>query len=396
MSKKGKHILDAILSVLLIVCMGYQVTGNLFHEIAGTVLFALFILHCILNRYWFINFRKIPKGTKGNLTAVIGYTVNILLIADMAVMVVTSVLISRNVFSFTGLQAGNFARWLHVAGAYAGLILVSVHVGCHWKALLMQMYHIYGISIDNKPAKITGRIAAFVIAVLGIFSSFEQGIGSKFIYSPEPDAVQPSGTVPDGAQETLPPENRDGNGHRYEGGRHGSKSSDSNSIQDLRNNIESDSISQALPLTGKGYKGDSSQRSFTENIEDGETLEDFLGRLVCTGCGRQCLLISPQCSTGRMQAQQASDYYNASEADSGLQEDYDSSVEDGKNTELKDRKKKITISGDDTIIDLFTSYIPIAGLYIAGTYYALEVINTQKRKKKEDEENGIMVIGENE
>ena len=384
MGKKRKYILDAILSVMLIVCMGYQVTGNLFHEIAGIFLFALFILHCILNRYWFINFRKIPKGIKGNLVASISYATNIILIADMVVMAGTSVLISHNVFSFTGLQTGNFVKWLHVAGAYAGLILVSIHIGCHWKSLLMQMYHIYGISPDNKPAKITGRIAAFVIAISGIYSSFEQGIGSKFIYSPEPDIVQPSGTVPDKVQETIPPENRDGNGRRYNGGRHGTNNGTGNSIQDMQNNMESDSISQALPLTGKGYKGDSSQRSFTENIEEGETMEDFLGRLVCTGCGKQCLLISPQCSTGRTQAQQASDYYNGSVEDSGLQKDYGSSVEEGKSTVLRDRKKKIIISGDDTIIDLFAGYIPVAGLYIAGTYYALEVISIYKRKKKEE------------
>lgn len=396
MGKREKHILDAILSVLLIVCMGYQVTGNLFHEITGTFLFVLFILHCILNGHWFINFMKIPESIKGNFAAVISYVTNILLIADMSVLAVTSVLISHNVFSFIGLYAGNFTRWLHIASAYAGLILVSVHVGCHWKSLLIQMYNAYGINMDNKPARITGRIVALVVAVSGIYSSFEQSIGSKFIYNPEPDAVQPSGTVPGGAQETVPPESRNGSGYGHKGGRHGIDSSASNNIQDLQYNVESKSILQELELTGKGYKEDSLPRNFTENIKEGESLEDFLGRLVCTGCGKQCPLISPQCSTGRTQAQQASDYYNGSVAGNDLQGDYGSNVEDSKSTILKSSKKKITISGDDNITDLFAGYIPVAGLYIAGTYYALEVINIHKRKKKEDEEkNEIMVISRN-
>ena len=54
-----KIIVDVIMTVLFIVCMGYHLTENKTHEWLGTVLFALFILHHILNFGWY---KSIFKG----------------------------------------------------------------------------------------------------------------------------------------------------------------------------------------------------------------------------------------------------------------------------------------------------------------------------------------------
>lgn len=39
-------------------------------------------------------------------------------------------------------------------------------------------------------------------------------------------------------------------------------------------------------IHGHGGRSEDMTRTFTEEIEDGETVEDFLGILTCTGCGK--------------------------------------------------------------------------------------------------------------
>ena len=59
MEDKSRKKLDILMTILMIVVMSYQATGNLFHEVAGVILLVLFVIHNILNRKWYKN---IPKG----------------------------------------------------------------------------------------------------------------------------------------------------------------------------------------------------------------------------------------------------------------------------------------------------------------------------------------------
>ena len=61
MSKKIKKIVDIVMYILLVLCMGYQVTGGLWHEVIGCTMFVAFVIHLVLNGYWFRNFKKIAK-----------------------------------------------------------------------------------------------------------------------------------------------------------------------------------------------------------------------------------------------------------------------------------------------------------------------------------------------
>lgn len=44
---------DVIMTVLFLCMMAYHITGNKLHEWLGIILFALFILHHILNMKWY-------------------------------------------------------------------------------------------------------------------------------------------------------------------------------------------------------------------------------------------------------------------------------------------------------------------------------------------------------
>lgn len=58
MNDKSRKKLDILMTILMIVVMSYQATGNLFHEVAGVILLILFVVHNILNRKWYKNILK--------------------------------------------------------------------------------------------------------------------------------------------------------------------------------------------------------------------------------------------------------------------------------------------------------------------------------------------------
>lgn len=129
---KPKQILkiavDIAMTVLFIVLMAYHVTGNKLHEWLGATLFLLFILHHILNLKWY---GGIFKG-KYTASRVLMTAINFLLFASMAGMMISGVLLSREVFGFLNLRAGMFGRRLHMVSTAWGFCFMAAHLGLHW------------------------------------------------------------------------------------------------------------------------------------------------------------------------------------------------------------------------------------------------------------------------
>ena len=123
-------------------------------------------------------------------------------------------------------------------------------------------------------------------------------------------------------------------------------------------------------------------QQISEIIQEGESQEDYLGRLICTGCGKQCSLLNPRCGIGQMQAQEAIEYYNQNVENGSIDAESISGTEGQNNTKQYGEEKKLSVSVDEDYVDLFTEYIAITGLYIAGTYYILEIIERRKPKKR--------------
>lgn len=82
-------------------------------------------------------------------------------------LIISSVILSRYVFSFLPIQGSvSFARVLHMVSAYWGFILMAAHIGLHWGIILgfsrkeMKMK-------TSKSVRGVLRIAAFLIAIYG-------------------------------------------------------------------------------------------------------------------------------------------------------------------------------------------------------------------------------------
>lgn len=129
MAKNRIRILvDIAMTVLLPMLMAYSLTGEKFHEIIGTLMFALFILHHILNRKWY---GSIFKG-KYNTRRTFQTTLDVLLTIFMIAQPISGILMSKHLYTFIQVQGVSaIVREIHLCLAYWGFVLVCVHAGTH-------------------------------------------------------------------------------------------------------------------------------------------------------------------------------------------------------------------------------------------------------------------------
>jgi hypothetical protein len=162
---------------LLMVALAYDWLGNVAHEIIGTIMFALLIAHNTFNRRWYA---RASKGGR-NLHGWVNIVVIVLLLSTMLALVVTSLMISRSVFSFLPLTGGYVARQIHGLAAYWVLIIVSVHVGMRWSTVMAAASGWLRISGRSNVRTVFLRTLAAAIAAYAIHSSFVIGIGSRLM-----------------------------------------------------------------------------------------------------------------------------------------------------------------------------------------------------------------------
>lgn len=130
---KLKIVLDVAMTLVLLFLMGYPWWGDVAHEWAGAGMFALFIAHHILNAGWW---RSLGKG-RYTPARVFQLVIDLLVLPAMLGLMVSGVMLSNHVFAFLPISGGmSFARLLHMASAYWGVVLMSLHLGLHWNMVL--------------------------------------------------------------------------------------------------------------------------------------------------------------------------------------------------------------------------------------------------------------------
>ena len=128
-----KRILDAVMLLLLPLLMAYSLVGEGFHEVAGTLMLALFGLHHWMNRTWWKN---LFKGHY-TLQRVFQTVLNLSLLLFMIVQPLSGILMSKHLYSFLptdGLSSA--ARAIHLPLANWGFVLMSLHAGTHLGTIL--------------------------------------------------------------------------------------------------------------------------------------------------------------------------------------------------------------------------------------------------------------------
>lgn len=156
---------DVAMMVLLPLLMAYSLIGEAAHEYLGILMFILFLLHHIRNRAWWKNLFR-GKYTAGRI---LGTVVNLLLVVIMVLQPLSGMMMSRHVFSFLT-QNGilSYARTIHLALAYWGFVLMSLHVGFHGKLILNMAKKAMKSSGESKGRTTALRALAACISVYGV------------------------------------------------------------------------------------------------------------------------------------------------------------------------------------------------------------------------------------
>ena len=118
--------------LLFIILMGHHITENLIHEILGTILFILFIVHHILN---FRYYKTIFKG-KYTFKRTLILIIDSLLLISMIGMIISAINISSDIFSFLNISTKIWGRKLHMLSTSWSFVLMSIHVGLHLNVLI--------------------------------------------------------------------------------------------------------------------------------------------------------------------------------------------------------------------------------------------------------------------
>ena len=161
MKKKSfyvKRTLDVILTVLLLLLMSYQVTGDLWHEWIGVIMTALLIVHHIINIRWYTSlFKGRYTGYRIAVTAV-----DFLLLISFALSALSGLSMSAYAVPFlNGLMSPMTAVKLHHGMSCWSFVLMSIHIGLHLRPVFR------GLKISTKGLLIL-RVLAAVLGVAGL------------------------------------------------------------------------------------------------------------------------------------------------------------------------------------------------------------------------------------
>lgn len=181
MKRKIKIIIDIIMFIIFVYLMSYRAGGGLFlHGICGCILFALFIIHHLLNIRWYAG---LGKG-KYNWTRKSFAVIDFILLGIMILMAISSVMMSGSVFAFSPFIATQFARDLHVSSTAWGFIFMGLHLGLHTNSSFKKLVRI--IKEKNKKYLLyLYRLLFFIFLVLGIFNFIKSELWKSMFMIPK-------------------------------------------------------------------------------------------------------------------------------------------------------------------------------------------------------------------
>lgn len=161
MNEKQKRAVDVMMTAALLFLMGYQFWGEKAHEWVGAGIFVLFAAHHALNWSWY---KSLFRG-KYSPMRIFQIGVDILTFLSMAVLMYSSIVLSRYVFAFLPIESGLvLARRLHILGSYWGFLMMSLHLGLHWNMVLGMIKYPSGIPGCPKSRTKTGKTKKTVVS----------------------------------------------------------------------------------------------------------------------------------------------------------------------------------------------------------------------------------------
>ncbi|MBY3036935.1 DUF4405 domain-containing protein [Rhizobium laguerreae] len=178
MSLQARLLMNLVAGGLLLAALAYDWLGNFAHELIGTAMFGLLVAHNTFNSRWYGS--AVRKGGR-DLRGWLNIAIIAALAAAMLVLLITSIIISRSLFSALPIASSFGARQLHAQAAYWALVIVAVHVGMRWGMIMTSMRSWLRLGAPNAGRTWVLRIVALSIAAYGVHSWVVVGTGSRLM-----------------------------------------------------------------------------------------------------------------------------------------------------------------------------------------------------------------------
>lgn len=166
-------MINLAMVILLPMLMAYSLIGETFHEVAGSLIFVLFIAHLIMHREWW---KALPKG-RYDPRRIFQTALNLLLLIWMFAQPVSGILMSKHLYTFIRIPGiAVQTRMIHLVLAYWGFVLLCIHAGTH---LVLPLKKLKQRSSKGWTAAVCGLSA---VSIYGIRAFVQRQIGSYMLY----------------------------------------------------------------------------------------------------------------------------------------------------------------------------------------------------------------------
>ena len=166
-----KRVVDVALTVTLLLLMAFQVTEQLAHEWLGVTMFALTIVHQLLNRKYYA---ALFKG-RYNALRVFQLIVNTLLLLSFVCTALSGMMMSRFATPFmNGILPSSIVRQGHLALSHWSFVLMGLHLGLHFGIITSRMKH--------RAVRIVLAVVMTGISVYGFYLFFSSDILNYMLF----------------------------------------------------------------------------------------------------------------------------------------------------------------------------------------------------------------------
>ena len=302
---KKKITLDIIMTIIMVGLLNTNIIGLALHELLGIGVFFLFLFHKILNFKWIktVTVNLLTKSV--NPKTKLLYAIDVLLLLLATLNVGSGILISTYVL--TDISAGDIflTSQLHHIFAYLLGITLIVHIGLHW-AFIRNALKIPKGSLVEK--LVLGAIAIILAVVLLESNTIKNYLPPR----KDPDSGYQTETEEPMTQEPTDPSTSAPPDDTEPEPEDPTESTEPDPTEPDETEPDPTEPTEPDPTESEPTEPDPTEPEPTEPEPStpAETLQEYLSKLRCTGCGRRCVLTSPGCSRGRNQQQQAVQEYN--------------------------------------------------------------------------------------
>ena len=329
-------VLDIALTIMIVLEMFIQFTGEFLHEILGFAFFATIIVHVALSSSW------IKKAAQSARSGCLGAR-RAALAAVGCLLAITTIILGVSSIAISGILAsagftwpfGTYALWvtIHTISAYALCALTVVHLAMHWAFLAS----VFKVPYDPIRRQAIGTgvniVAGLGIAALGVAATKETFLQiADAVERPDSPAELEEESLPKGVTDTSSDETAsattdaatspatpdskktrhhstgDGKFSHKKAKRSQNNSSDSETAQEASsgtaNSVSGDGIEGGTDVD-LGHNPNSNGESETEKYSqwDSEISSDSYSEKgaessvsgICTLCRKQCPLSAPRC-----------------------------------------------------------------------------------------------------